>query len=162
MLVHSAHRFDSLVGILLVIFMMVVVLSGFIGRYVLSLISSNIKEKKRQIQHLNEALAEAKMMLREAVCDVRYASFTQASSHASSLLGFHSPLSAQHERSRQEKRVLSIIETISDIEYSVFIHDTAKVWFSRWLRFHIVISVILYFMLLLHIVSEVYFGLRWL
>jgi len=91
-LIHSAHRFDSATGVSLVIFMMVVVISGFVGRYVLGL----------------------------------------------------------------------IIDTISDVEYSILIHDTAKVWFARWLKFHIVISMTLYVVLFFHIFSEVYFGLRWL
>ncbi len=161
-LVHSAHRFESPVGIALVVLMMVVVLSGFIGRYVLSLISSNVKEKKRQVSELQEALSEAKISLKSAVCDVRYSTFAETASRQLPFLAFQVTTGAHNKLFRQEQRVLSLIDAISDTEYSIFIHDTAKIWFSRWLKFHIVISLVLYFILLLHITSEVYFGLRWL
>ena len=63
-LIHSAHRFASPVGIILVLFMMVVVLSGFVGRYVLGLISTKMKEKKRQLNEFQHALNDSGQTLR--------------------------------------------------------------------------------------------------
>lgn len=161
-LIHSAHRFDSATGVSIIILMMVVVISGFVGRYVLGLISSNVKEKKRQVGELQGALANAKQSLKDAVCDVRYSTFAQTSARHIPYVALNVPTSAQSKLFRQESKVLSIIDAISDVEYSILIHDTAKTWFARWLKFHIVISITLYGVLFFHIFSEVYFGLRWL
>ena len=161
-LIHSAHRFDSATGVSIIIFMMVVVISGFVGRYVLGLISSNVKEKKRQVNELHVALSNAKQALKDAVCDDRYSTFAQTSARHIPYITLNVPTSAQSKLFKQETQVLSIIDTISDVEYSILIHDTAKVRFARWLKFHIVISMTLYVVLFFHIFSEVYFGLRWL
>ena len=141
-LIHSAHRFDSATGV--------------------SLISSNVKEKKRQVNELHVALSNAKQALKDAVCDDRYSTFAQTSARHIPYITLNVPTSAQSKLFKQESQVLSIIDTISDVEYSILIHDTAKVWFARWLKFHIVISMTLYVVLFFHIFSEVYFGLRWL
>ena len=61
-----------------------------------------------------------------------------------------------------EQTVLNIADSISDIEYSIKMHETIKRWFKRWLKIHIFISFILYGILVFHIFSEFYFGLRWL
>ena len=51
---------------------------------------------------------------------------------------------------------------VADLEYAVRTHELFKRWFSRSLKVHIVLSVILYVLLALHIGSGIYFGLRWL
>lgn len=67
-----------------------------------------------------------------------------------------------YSRTKYKREVLQLIDSLSDVEYSIKIHDTAKLWFKRWLKFHIVISLLLYVILIFHIVTEIYFGLRWL
>jgi hypothetical protein len=58
--------------------------------------------------------------------------------------------------------VTRIAESVADLEYAVRTHELFKRWFSRSLKLHIVLSVILYALLALHIGSGIYFGLRWL
>jgi hypothetical protein len=58
-------------------------------------------------------------------------------------------------------RTLRLAESMADLEYAIKTHETFKRWFGRWLKFHIVISVILYVLLALHVWSGVHFGLRW-
>jgi hypothetical protein len=58
-------------------------------------------------------------------------------------------------------RALRLAESMADLEYAIKTHETFKRWFSRWLKFHIVISVILYVLLALHVWSGIHFGLRW-
>ena len=58
--------------------------------------------------------------------------------------------------------LLALSESIADLEYAIKTHEKFKTWFSKWLRFHIVISVILYALMALHIYFAIYFGLRWL
>jgi hypothetical protein len=55
-----------------------------------------------------------------------------------------------------------IAESVTDLEYTVRMHELLKRWFNRALKLHIVLSIILYALLALHIGSGIYFGLRWL
>ena len=45
---------------------------------------------------------------------------------------------------------------------SIRTDDLLKRWFSRTLIVHIVLSIMLYSLLVAHITSGIYFGLRWL
>ena len=51
---------------------------------------------------------------------------------------------------------------MADLEYSIRTHELLKRWFSRTLIVHIILSVAMYALLAAHIVSGIYFGLRWL
>ena len=55
-----------------------------------------------------------------------------------------------------------LAESVADLEYSVRMHEIFKVWFSRSLKFHIVVSIGFYVLLALHIGAGVQYGLRWL
>jgi hypothetical protein len=58
-------------------------------------------------------------------------------------------------------RAVRLTESIADLEYAIKAHETFKDWFATWLKFHIVISFILYGLLALHVWAGIYFGLRW-
>ena len=160
-LLHSAHRFDSYVGISLIVLMIVVVISGFIGRHLLSLISSSLRKKKTLRDDLYSKLRQVKLEI-EAQDD---------NSHLDSLWSSHQSLMpaladasfwSQHPSKTSTAQALSLVGAISDVDYSIKVHDAAKGWFQRWLKFHIPISLLLYALLVFHIGSEIYFGLRWL
>ena len=48
-----------------------------------------------------------------------------------------------------------------NLKYAITTHETFKRWFGGWLKFHIVISFILYAQLGLHVWAGIHFGLRW-
>jgi len=54
-----------------------------------------------------------------------------------------------------------LAESIADVEYALATHEKFKRWFSKWLKWHIVISVFLYVLLAQHIWGAIHFGLRW-
>ena len=58
-------------------------------------------------------------------------------------------------------RAIRLADSIADLEYAIKTHETFKRWFGSWLKFHIVISFILYLLLALHVWAGIYFGLRW-
>src|SRR5260370_41467261 len=55
-------------------------------------------------------------------------------------------------------RAVQLGGTVADLEYSVKTHEIFKLWFGRWLRFHIVISFVLYLFLFFHFASEICLG----
>ena len=57
--------------------------------------------------------------------------------------------------------IIQLAESIADVEYAIETHDLFKQWFGKWLKFHIVISFVLYGLMALHIWAAIHFGLRW-
>jgi hypothetical protein len=58
-------------------------------------------------------------------------------------------------------RALRLSESMADLEYAIKTHEAFRRWFAGWLRFHLVISFVLYGLLALHVWAGIYFGLRW-
>jgi Na+/proline symporter len=51
---------------------------------------------------------------------------------------------------------------IADVEGSITADEFFRTMFGRWLRVHIAVATMLECLLVLHIWSGTYFGLRWL
>lgn len=135
-LIHSGHKFQSPLGIALILFMLTVVASGFVGRYYLAQIGQDLREQQGQLAVLRnryDGLALAAVGLKEqAVIDP-------------SGLPLH-----------------RLIGAISDLEFSVSSRELFKRSLERWVVVHILAAIGMYSLLVLHIWSEIYYGLRWL
>lgn len=163
-MIHTGHKFNSTIGLILTIMTLVVVVSGFIGRYLLSQISRDIKEKKQLLDGLNSAYQYAKYQL-QTCCEEERHKLHPFSGFFSRLL----PSLASNQQFDDQnfkqlptaQRALLLSEAIADVEYSIAVHDQVKQSFMRWLKLHIAMSMTLYFLLTWHIFSGIYFGLRW-
>lgn len=158
-LLHTGHKFNSTLGIALTTMMLIVVVSGFIGRYLLSQFSDQVREKKEMLTRLEVAYQQTAGEL---------AAQPQQVAMLSPVAGLLSRIGARLLWADKDvaelpvsARALRITESIADLEYAIKTHETFKCWFSRWLRLHIVISFVLYALLALHIYFAVCFGLRW-
>ena len=58
--------------------------------------------------------------------------------------------------------ILRLVDAIADTEYSLTVRETAERITARWMVVHTVAAIVLYGLLLLHIGSGIYYGLRWL
>ncbi len=140
-------------GMALTAMVLLVVLSGFIGRYLMS--------------HINRGLREKQQMLRELQLDFKKMSEDlafQNVEHTSIRSTPGRPWSWLSGRSQTEDSVSSVSAVaggIADLEYSIAVHGWMKKWFQKWHRFHIVMSGVLCFLLAFHVWSGVYYGLRW-
>ena len=132
-ILHTGHKFDSLLGLLLTAAMLLVVVSGFVGRYLLSYSNREIKDKLLVLQTARGDLDNAWGALQLA-----------------------SPFGVP------AGPVTVIAESVADLEYAVRTHELFKRWCSQWLWLHLILSVLFYGLLALHIGSGIYFGLRWL
>lgn len=156
-LLHTGHKFQSTLGILLTATMLIVVFTGYIGRYLLNQVSQEIREKREMLsklqleydavalelsQHPELALAFAGMRAFRRVFGGFFLPNTPATNGAPA-------------------RAIHLAQAMADVEYSIKTHDTVKAAFNRWLNVHIAFSVLLYILLGLHIWSGVYYGLRW-
>jgi hypothetical protein len=157
---HTGHKFDSPLGIALTAMTLIVVLSGFVGRYLMGRISQEVREKKETLTRLELAYREVAGEL-AASSDQAAALRPVAGFWSRLVVGFFVASSAGQEALPAPVRALRLAEAIADLEYAIKTHETFRRWFAGWLRFHIVISFALYALLALHVWAGIHFGLRW-
>ena len=159
-LIHSGHRFDSTLGISMTLLMLLVVISGFTSRYLLGQISAEIREKQEMLGSLKKAYYE---YLNTGVAESPSAMVELAarSAWAMPLVGLFSRAGGGNP-DRREHRIIHLVDGIASVEYAIRTHETFKAWFKRSLIVHITVSLIFYVLLVIHIYTEIYFGLRWL
>lgn len=161
-ILHSGHKFQSPLGIALTTMMVVVALSGFVGRSLMGQITAGARDQQQLLIGLRseyDRVADDLVQSPEQVATLR------------PLAGFFTRLAAPffvRDRSGPTgpvpaaARALRLSESMADVEYAIKSHDIAKAAFGRWLDCHIVIAIVLYALLALHVWSVWYFGIRWL
>lgn len=155
-IIHTGHKFDSWLGITLTAVMLLVVVSGFIGRYYLSYASQEIKDKLLLLQTARGDLDSAWGVLENSPVEMR--GLPRAPLLTAGLASVGLDLSS----GGPVGEVTRLAESVADLEYGVRTHELLKRWCGRWLALHLVLSVVLYVLLALHIWAGIHFGLRWL
>lgn len=159
-ILHSSHKFDSALGIALTAMTLIVVLSGFAGRYLLTRISDTLREKKETLTQLEISYRQvAAELAGDPGQTAMLRSFTGLFTRwiANKLILRSQPL----QESPPPMRALALVDAMAEIEYAVKMHQGFKSAFQWWLRFHITIAFVLYLLLALHVWAGIYFGLRW-
>ena len=162
--IHSGHKYESPLGVALTAMMLLVVFSGFMGRYLMKQISTEIREKNAQLGELEKIYDHTKKELadrpQETLTIRAFAGFFSRLA-AGFFLPEKSLLQTNDTIASSPREIVRLAEAIADVEYAIATHEEFKMWFGKWLKFHIVISFILYGLLALHVYFAIYFGLRW-
>jgi ABC-type transport system involved in cytochrome c biogenesis permease subunit len=135
-LIHTGHKFQSPLGIVLTLAMLAVVASGFVGRYYLAHIGRDLREQQKELGVLRtryDGLARVAAGLKDQVV------VDPAGIPLGQLLG-----------------------GMSDLEFEITAREALKNTLARWVVVHVVASIVMYALLVLHIWSGIYYGLRWL
>ena len=140
---HSGHKYESPIGIALIASMLVVVVTGFVGRYYLPQTVTEIREQQTQLSTLRSAYDRT--------------AFTLSAREMADSDG--PPVSTA---ALQEVPLLQLVDGISDLEYAIGSQEAVKKMFMQWIGLHVVAAIAMYALLALHIAGEVYYGLRWL
>lgn len=156
-LLHTGHKFDSPLGIALTAMTLLVVLSGFTGRYLMSRFAQTIREKQEMLTGLEISYRQTAAEL-AAQPDQAAALRPLSGFFARLVAGFFVSAS---DRQSVALQALRLAESIADLEYAIKTHESFKRWFGAWLKAHIVLSFLLYALLGLHIWAGIHFGLRW-
>jgi hypothetical protein len=161
-LVHTGHKFQSPVGILLTTLMLVVVFSGFVGRYLLGIVSADIRDKKEMLAALEQEYHRLSLEVTASSAgqDTKQLLASRGIGRLARILGGLTP--GRDGLFSRLARVVGVSEAIADVEYALDTDRAIRVLFSRWLKLHIVLSFALLAVLALHIVTSFYFGVRWL
>ena len=155
-IIHTGHKFDSLLGITLTAAMLLVVVSGFAVRYLLTYVTHEIRDKLILLQTARGDLDSAWGVLENSPVEMRGLPKVPVLASALASLGVELAYGGP------AGEVTRSAEAVADLEYAVRTHELFKRWFVRSLKLHIVFSVIFYLLVTLHIGSEIHFGLRWL
>jgi len=158
--IHSAHRFDSILGSILLPFVLLIVVSGFVGRYLLSQVSTEIRDKQQLLAGLRSEYMQIQQAL--AVSGQDSAAPVSRNLGIMAATGLTSSWRLLANEAGPRLRLIQIVDAMSDVELAIRAHDTFKSWFKRWHKFHITLSLILLGLISFHIFAELYIGLRWL
>ena len=154
-IIHTGHKFDSPLGITLAAVMLLVVVSGFAVRYLLTYVNQEIKDKLLLLQTARGDLDSAWGVMENTPPEMR--DLPKAPLLAAGLASVGIELSSGGPAGE----VTRLAESVADLEYAVRTHELFKRWFSRALKLHIVLSLLFYALLGLHVWAEIHFGMRW-
>ena len=142
-ILHTGHKYQSPLGITLVISVLVVVVTGFVGRYYLPQTSIELREAQSRLATLRSAYDRTAVALADRQVTEEGAT----------------PVSAS---ALQGVPILRLVDGIADLEYAIGSREAVKRIFMSWIVAHVVAAILMYLLLTLHIAGEIYFGLRWL
>jgi hypothetical protein len=155
-IIHTGHKFASMLGMALTAVMLLVVVSGFAVRVLLKYVNTEIKDKLILLQTARGDLDSAWGVLENSPAEAR------ALPRAPLLVAGMASFGIELAYGGPAAEVTRTAEGVADLEYAIRTHELFKRWFGRALKLHIGLSVILYVLLALHIGSGIHFGLRWL
>ncbi|MDA9440722.1 iron reductase [Bradyrhizobium sp. CCBAU 51745] len=142
-LLHTGHKFQSPLGIALVTSMLIVVVTGFVGRYYLPQTATELRRQQSDLatlrsayEHTAAALSSPDRMAHEEV--------------------------AMPAPALRNVPLLQLVDSISDFEAAIGSSETVKKIFMPWIGLHVVAAIVMYALLAVHVAAEVYYGLRWL
>jgi uncharacterized membrane protein YsdA (DUF1294 family) len=151
-LIHAAHKFESPLGIALTGTAILVVWSGFVGRYFLIQVTKAIRA--RESEHA---------VLRLGLDPSSASAGGGEPSHQSKKSRwrfFFADTDALDPEDLNDARQRA--EALADTEYAVRAERSVSRLFGAWRTIHVATSTLLYAVLLLHIRAGYYFGFRWL
>lgn len=142
-ILHTGHKYQSPLGVALVISMLLVVVTGLVGRYYLPETVAELRDEQTRLATLRSAYdrTAAALATRNVVAN------GDPLPSASTLI---------------EVPILQLVDGIADLEYAIGSREGVKRIFTLWIVAHVVAAVVMYFLLSLHIAGEIYYGLRWL
>lgn len=142
-LLHTGHKFQSPLGIALVTSMLVVVVSGFVGRYYLPQTAMELRQQQSHLATLRSAYEH----IASVMSSPDRAMPNGPAGRASALR--NAPL-------------LQLVDGISDLEAAIVSSEAVKKIFLQWIGLHVMAAIVMYTLLAMHVAAEVYYGLRWL
>ncbi len=156
-ILHSGHAYRSPLGIALVVAMLAVVLTGFVGRYYLAQVGADLREQQAMLGVLR---ARFDRIAADAASAAPHGGAAAAISGSDlrtfALLGSGGGAGSGGVPLRR------LVGAIADLEHAIGRREALNRALSRWTVLHIAAALVMYPLLALHIWNGVYFGLRWL
>ncbi len=145
--IHSAHKFGSLIGILTFLSLFFVVFSGIVGRFLYGRVSRTLREQNRDLQTLKDVFEQRR---KEFIALWTASTVSTEQAESESL-----------DAGRRYRELLQVARSMVDLEESLNTFSGTKAMFARWLKVHRTLTFFLMVMVGAHIVTTLYYGLRW-
>lgn len=158
-LLHTGHRFESPLGIALTATTLVVATSGFVGRFLMKRVHTEIRDLRENLEAMR---TRGQMIAAELAARPRTVQRPPAARMSRWLLAAFVTDDELEPDGHLVRRAVRVAESRADLEFALGTHELIKAAFSRWLKVHIAISMILYALMGLHVWATIHFGLRWL
>jgi hypothetical protein len=158
---HAGHSLGSLIGNLVYISMVLVILSGIVGRYLFKRVFRNIKEQRRNIEALKTLFENRKEEISADAC-WRYLELEAPQAPRPDEESPPPEESVDSSLQARCEELHDMAEYLAESEYTLQVFSGTKVLFSRWIRVHIYLAVFLFAILIVHVLTNLYYGLRWL
>ena len=142
-ILHTGHKYQSPLGITLVISMLIVVVTGFVGWYYLPQTTAELRDAQGRLATLRSAYDRTAIILAK-----RQASENAVAPASTPVL--------------QDVPIRQVVDGIADLEYAIGSREAVKRMFMWWTVAHVIAAIVMYLLLTLHIAGEIYYGLRWL
>jgi hypothetical protein len=155
--IHSAHKLDSQIGLLTFVTMLMVVLSGIVGRFLFQRVNRSLKEQQRELAMLKDVFQTRREEI--ATCHA-YFGLECAGKKENKTEMKNEPLEEEQEHKCQQ--LFDLAQSISELEYTTTVFDSTRSLFSRWTRLHHFLVLFLFSFVILHILTVLYYGLRWI
>ena len=160
-ILHSGHRFESWLGIVLTAAMLLSIFSGYVGRHFLRYVSQELKERQDTLVALRTAYDELAGCIAARPPDTPEPAPTLASSLRNGLAAAIAGPPKTGATTDLRLRAIEITDAIADMEYAISADDAIKRRLRVWLGVHIGMSISFYVLLALHIGAGIQYGLRW-
>jgi len=155
--VHSAHKLDSVIGLLTFGAMLLVVLSGITGRFLFRRVSRSLKDQQHELAMLKGEFQRRKEEV--AACDVYFE--IEPAAEKGNETGMNNEF-LEEEQERRCEQLFDLAQSISELEYTTTFFESTKSLFSKWMKVHHLLTLFLFSFVLVHILTVLYYGLRWL
>ena len=156
-LIHTGHKFDNPLGVLLTAVMLIVVLSGFVGRYLLQETARHLADKRRDLAAFAPVFEAAHQRLITSAAAAGHGTPRRAL-----VLRALSPwLVRDRELRAAAGAAIAVADAMAALETSIALDDRMQRWFRLWMPFHLALTTVFYAALAAHVVIVTYYGLRW-
>ncbi|MDF0544127.1 hypothetical protein PX699_17390 [Sphingobium sp. H39-3-25] len=151
-LVHAAHKFESPVGLFVTVILLMTVITGYIGRYLLAQIAKALRGRRSELASLRSDFLDepapqpSTTRTKAPLSGWKRYFFVAADAPAADLTGDREALAA----------------ALADTEFAIRAEKATNALFAKWRLLHILLACLIYALLALHVGAAIYFGLRWL
>jgi len=153
--IHSAHKFGSIIGLLLLATAFIVVFSGIVGFFLFRKVSRAVKDQKSDLDVLKKHLEARKQDVKACAMPLGVEPGTNAES-------FETSLNDGTELEQRCGEVLDLAYSVVEIEYTLGVFSRLKALFSMWTRVHYLLALFLFSILIVHVLNVFYYGIRWI
>jgi Ca2+/Na+ antiporter len=155
--IHAAHKFANLIGVVVFLSMFVVVFSGIVGKFLFRKVNRTLKQHQNDLSLLRARFEELRK-------DASLVHVCLRRPDASGAVIKDDDENEQTELELEGKceELLDIAHAIAEAEYIEKAYSGAKRLFTRWIRIHYMLTVLLFSVMIVHILTTFYYGFRWL